>query len=186
MLKSIAYYKAYVTKYLNASRYKHSVAVMNECIQLGKKYKVDTERLAVAGLLHDIGKHLNREELLTFVESNGLIIDDYTKRNIDVAHGIVGSVIARKELGIDDVEILSSIVYHTVGNAEMTIFEKIVYIADYIEPNRDFDGVDLIRAMAYDDLDQSIIMAAESTKVYLTSQGIEMHPITFEMISNMS
>lgn len=186
MLESIGYYKAFVAKRLKPSRYKHSVAVMDECVKLGERYKVDTERLAVAGLLHDIGKPLNKAELLLFLENHRLVVDDYTRNNIAIAHGRVGAIIAKEELGLKDVEMLSSIEHHTAGHGDMSIFEKIVYIADYIEPNRDFEGVDLIRAMAYKDINQSIIMAVESTKLFLKDQGIDMHPMTFEMMDNMS
>ena len=121
-------------KSLSAERFEHTLGVAEMCVMLGKRYGVDEERIYLAGLLHDCAKCLSDSELLTIIENNSwLKVDECEKVNPKTFHAPAGVVVAKERFGIIDEEILSSIRWHTLGKKDMSIFEKIVYLADKME-----------------------------------------------------
>ena len=129
-------------------RFVHSVGVMHTAVALAKRYGVDEHKAAVAGLLHDCAKNFSRDDMLALCEKYGIQLDEVMKSATGLIHGLLGAEVAKREYGIDDDEIYDAIYYHTVGKPEMNLLTQIIYIADGIEPNRHYDGVDIIRSLA--------------------------------------
>lgn len=164
-------------KRLKKSRFKHTCGVVETACQLAKHYGIDPVKTMAAAALHDYAKNLNSDELLSYAEAHGLPVDAAMKESAELLHGAVGAIMVKNELGIDDSEILSAIAYHTVGRTGMGMIEKIVYIADAIEPGRtEYPGLQELRALVYEDLDQSILISVTSTIRYVMDRGIVIHP----------
>lgn len=159
-------------------RYQHSVRVMEEAIKLANIYDCDEEKAAIAGLLHDCGKFKNEDELLKSAYDFGIIQRDDYSINASLIHGTLGAEVARRELHIEDSDILDAIQYHTTGKEDMTLLEKIIYISDYIEPDRNFPGVDEIRRLAYENLDLALLNAMDKTIKHIIDKGYYIHPDT--------
>ncbi len=163
--------KEYVEKTLPNKRMKHTEGVRETALKLAKKYGCDENKVEIAALLHDVGKYLHRDMLLDIIK-----FEDENKRRIlqvepQVYHGFASSYLAERDLGITDTEILDAIKYHTTGRERMSLLEKIIYIADYIEPNRCFEGVDEIRGIAFKDLDESVLKAMNNTIKYIVDNN---------------
>lgn len=167
-------------KDIGIKRYNHSLRVKDIAIELAKIYNSDIEQTKVAAILHDCGKIQEDINLLKRVSDFDIILDDYMVYNHDLIHGALGAKIAEKEYGIEDGEILDAIYYHTIGRKNMTLLDKIIYIADYIEPSRNFKGVENIRQMAFKDIDKSILLAMGNTIIFLIGINKLIHPITIE------
>jgi len=166
--------KGAVTK----KRFIHSLNVMNCAVELAKRYEVDTEKAAIAGLLHDCAKSIKDDEALRLCEKFNIELDNITRYQPSLLHGPIGSKIAEIEYGINDREILSAIYYHTTGCENMSLFEKIIYIADYIEPGRRFPGVEEVRKAAAENIDDAILMSLDRTINNVILRGGLLHPNT--------
>lgn len=174
----IASVKDKLIEKIGYSRYVHSLGVMKEAVKLSHIFQCDEEKAAVAGLLHDCGKFQDKDELLKKAYDFGIIQKDACTVFSELIHGALGAEIAKKEFNITDEDILNAIRYHTTGKENMTLLEKIVYISDYIEPGRDFPGVDEIRRLAYENLDLAILKAMDNTLKYIIDKGFYIHPDT--------
>lgn len=164
---------------LTPKRYKHTQGVAQESIQLAKRYGADSDKAYIAGLLHDCAKCFTDEEKLVLCDKYNLVLDDILKSQPDLTHSFLGAKIAQEEYGIQDSEILDAIAYHTTGRPNMSLLEKIVFIADYIEPNREyFEGLDKVRELAYKDIDKAIIYSLESTINYNKNKKRIIHPLS--------
>lgn len=160
---------------IGIERYNHTIRVVETSKKLALKYKEDVQKTSMAALLHDCGKFSDSRKLLKMIDDFDIILDNVMKNNIQLVHGPLGAEMARRVYGIDDHEILSAIYYHTTGKENMSLLEKIVYISDYIEPGRDFQGVDEVREMAFVDLDKSILWAMDNTIKYVIDRGFLLH-----------
>lgn len=165
---------------LNTQRYQHTLGVEEVAVQLAKHYQVSEKQARIAALLHDCAKGLSKFHLLRKLEGSD-IVDDMELQVESLMHGPVGAIIAQEEFGINDEQILRAIRYHTTGSTEMSILEKIIFIADYIEPNRCCPGIDEVRELAFSDLDQAIILAAGRTIIYQVNRNNPIHLRTMEM-----
>ncbi len=161
-------------------RYLHSIRVMEEAIKLANIFNCDERKAAIAGILHDCGKFKNEDELLKNAYNFDIIQRDAYSTNFALIHGALGAEIARRELNIEDRDILNAIQYHTTGRENMTLLEKIIYISDYIEPDRNFPGVDEIRKLAYENLDLALLKAMDKTIKYIIDKGYYIHPYTID------
>lgn len=159
-------------------RYRHSIRVMEEAVKLASIYNCDEEKAAIAGLLHDCGKFKNEDELLKNAYDFGIIQSGSYFNNTSLIHGALGAEIARRELQIKDRDVLNAIQYHTTGRENMTLLEKIIYISDYIEPDRNFPGVGEIRKLAYENLDLALLKAMNKTIKHIIDKGYYLHPDT--------
>ena len=145
------------------------------------RYGYDHRRAALAGLLHDCAKGLKHEELIGTVDGASISVSKVERDNPELLHAKAGSVIAREKYGITDEEILSAIFYHTTGKPGMTLLEKIIFIADYIEPNRDgIPWINKIRSMAFYDIDAAVADACRNSIEYLKRSSREIDRITVE------
>jgi predicted HD superfamily hydrolase involved in NAD metabolism len=160
---------------LKESRFQHSLAVGETAIELALKYGEDINKARIAGLVHDCAKHMEDSELIKVAKLHGEQLDLIHLNNPSILHGFVGSIIAREVMGIEDEDILSAICYHTTGRKNMSILEKIIYIADYIEPLRKFHGVEELRRLSKIDLDASVMLSLENTIRHVISRRELLH-----------
>ena len=165
--------------YLKHKRIPHVLGTEQEAIRLAERYGADVEKARVAALLHDCTKRLDMEEQLALCRQYGIRLDALEQQALKLLHAKTGAAIARDVFGVDD-EIYRAIWWHTTGHAGMTLLEKIMYLADYIEPSRDFPGVDKLRAVCYKDLDEGLLMGLEMTIEEMTSMGNPVHHATIE------
>ncbi|ANW98581.1 phosphohydrolase [Thermoclostridium stercorarium subsp. thermolacticum DSM 2910] len=165
---------------LTEKRYIHSLNVMEEAVRLANRYGADVEKARIAGLLHDCAKNVGREKEDELIKKYGIETDEIQKHSHALMHSILGKYIAREEYGIYDEEILNAIYWHTTGRPGMTMLEKIIFVADFIEPGRDFDMAKKAREYAYKDLNRCIVMCADATIMYLLDSGKLIHPYTLE------
>ncbi len=165
-------------KSIRTDRYIHSVNVMNSALSLAGLYGVDKNKAAVAGLLHDCAKDLKNEDTYEINKKFDIETDEITKRQPRLLHGPVGAYIAEICYGITDKEILNAIKFHTTGKENMNMLEKIIFISDYIEPERNFPGVDDIREWVTKDIDRAIVLALDSTIKRVLGKGALLHPAT--------
>ena len=165
--------------YLKHKRIPHVLGTEQEAVRLAERYGADVEKARVAALLHDCTKKLSMEEQLALCEKYGIQLDELEQKALKLLHSKTGAAIARDMFGVDD-EIYSAIWYHTTGHADMTKLEKIIYLADYIEPSRDFPGVDGLRNVCYEDLDKGLLKGLEMTIEEMTAMGNPVHHATIE------
>ena len=144
---------------VNAKRFTHSLNVRDEAVKLAQIYGADTEKAKIAGLLHDNAKDVPQDKALEICEQNKIELLDTEKANPQVLHAPVGAALLLPLFGVDDEEIKSAVRWHTLGSDSMTLLEKIIYIADIIEPTRTFEGVEILRKLAYISLDDTVIEA---------------------------
>ena len=148
--------------YLKAKRIPHVLGTEQTAKALAEKYGADVEKARFAALLHDSTKRLSMEEQLAMCEHYHIVLDELEQHALKLLHAKTGAALARDVFGADD-EIYNAILWHTTGKANMTLLEKVIYLADYIEPNRDFDGVEDLRKVVWEDLDKGLEMGLAMT-----------------------
>ncbi len=171
---------SYVKKRIGSKRFEHSLNTAKEAVSLAQRYNADEKKAYIAGLLHDIAKGLPREALEAAADENNIELDAYEKTNIDLIHGKVGAAMVKRDLEIEDEEILSAIKWHTTGYKNMTLLEKIIYLADIIEPGRNFKETDELRAIAYKDIDEAMIVGLGHVMNFVKNKGLTLHPNSIE------
>jgi predicted HD superfamily hydrolase involved in NAD metabolism len=160
--------KEQLKPYLDTYRYEHTQGVMYTSAALAMRYEYDLESAEAAGLLHDCAKCISSEEKLRLCEKYGIEISGYEKKNVSLLHAKLGAQLAERFYGIEDRSILNAIRYHTTGRPNMSLLEKIVFVADYIEPMRDkAPNLSLLRKQAFLNLDETVGMILEDTVAYL-------------------
>jgi len=164
---------------LKPNRVAHVAGVESEAVSLAQHWGENIELAAEAGILHDITKKLSLEEQLILCDRYGIIVDNLEKENVKLLHSKTGAALAKDLFNISD-EVYNAIWWHTTGKPDMNLLEKIVYMADYIEPNRDFPGVEDLRDLAYNDLDKAMALGLEMSLEDIRSYGIEPHPVSIE------
>lgn len=165
-------------KSLTRRRFVHSVNVMNCSVDLAAKYGENKDRAAVAGLLHDCARDIKGRAIFDLCDKFGIKPDGVKLRQPELLHGPVGSYIAQVEYGVTDEGILDAIRFHTTGCENMSLLSKIIFIADYIEPGRNFHGIADIRNLAYVDIDRAMICALDRTIRHIMSKGALIHTDT--------
>ncbi|MCI8821568.1 MAG: HD domain-containing protein [Lachnospiraceae bacterium] len=155
-------------KEMDDSRFEHTLGVMYTCGALAMRYGCDLDKAMLAGLMHDCAKCMPNAKKLKMAEKHHLEITELERKNPFMLHAKLGAFLARKKYDIEDEEILNAIRWHTTGRPEMTLLDKIVYIADYIEPKRDkAPHLPMIRQKAFVDLDEALVMILRDTLGYL-------------------
>lgn len=162
-------------KVLSEKRYEHTLGVSFTSVCLAMKYGEDIDKARIAGLLHDCAKYLDDDKLISLCKKYDLGISESEKKSPYLLHGKVGALIARKKFQIEDEDIINAITYHTTGRIGMSLLEKIVFIADYIEPQREeIPNLALIRKTAFEDIDLCLIKIFENTFNYLKANNKEI------------
>ena len=162
-----------VRSYLDEYRASHVAGCEREAVALSDRWGEDPALAAEAAILHDITKRCTKDQQLQYCEKYGIINDNSEMRNKSLLHAKTGAALARDLFGIDDT-VYEAIRWHTTGKPNMTRFEKILYLADYIEPTRDFDGIDELRALAYEDLDAAMALGLKMTIEEVRRAGREV------------
>lgn len=157
-----------LSKYLDEDRMTHTMGVMYTCAALAMAHGYDLKDAQAAGLLHDSAKCIPNKQKLKMCEEHKIPVTEFESTHPFLLHAKLGAYIAREKYDITNEEILTSITYHTTGRPGMSILEKIVYIADYIEPMRDkAPNLSKIRKLAFEDLDECMYEILKDTLVYL-------------------
>ena len=171
--------KSELKKILSERRYVHSLGVAEEAEKLARRYGADQSKAYLAGLVHDCAKEFPPEEMEGILKTEyGVPVDSMSRLMPKILHGPLGACEAQRKFEIYDPEILDAIKYHTTGKGNMSTLAKIIYIADYIEPNRDFEGVEKLRRLAYENIDEAIIAGIDETILDLIKRGLIIHPDT--------
>ena len=168
-------------KVQDEKRYEHTLGVAFTAASLAMRYGADVKQAQVAGLLHDCAKCMTNEERLSICKKNKLEVTPVEKANPFLLHAKVGAFLAKEKYGIQDEEILSAVRCHTTGRPNMTLLEKIVFTADYIEPSRKTaPNLDEVRTMAFQNLDIALCKILSDTLNYLDTVDQEIDPMTKE------
>lgn len=170
--------KKYLKKHLTKERYHHTTGVAYTAMALAMKYNPDVDNAAfmkkaeIAGLLHDCAKCMDNDKKIRICNKHNIAYTQIELENPYLLHGKVGAYIAAKEFAIHDEDILNAITWHTTGRPKMSLLEKIIFVADYIEPSRKpIPELDLIRRLAFEDIDAAVIRILENTLHYLNEKG---------------
>jgi predicted HD superfamily hydrolase involved in NAD metabolism len=170
----------YLRKNLKESRYVHTLGVVQSACSLAKINGVDEEKTKIAALIHDAAKNMKIDEQYKILKENNIDMDIISENSPQILHGWVAAILAKELMGVTDEEIINAVKYHTTARKSMSKLEKIIYIADYIEPNRDYPGVEELREITFSDLDKGVLMGIDNTITFVIKQGQLVHPLTIE------
>lgn len=166
-------------KKLNPSRYEHSLSVSYTCVALAMRYGEDLDKAELAGLLHDCARQYESEEIYQRCLSKGIEVTKDEEKSKILLHAKYGSYMAKHKYHVSDPEILSAIEFHTTGKPDMSLLEKIVYIADYIEPRRyKAKNLDQMRKLAFIDIDQALYEIMTGILEYLDESNAQVDGMT--------
>jgi predicted HD superfamily hydrolase involved in NAD metabolism len=169
----------YIRPRMPEKRYIHTIGVMETAIFLAKKYGEDEKKAETAAILHDLAKYEDEEMMRGIVRDNGLDAR-LLSWGSEILHGPIAAYRAEHELGIDDQDILNAMRYHTTGRAYMSRLEQIIYIADMIEPNRKFPGVEPLRQAAEADLQLAMKACIQHSIIFLATAELPIYPLSIE------
>ena len=167
---------------LKPGRVAHVLGCRDTAVELARLWGADETDAARAALLHDITKALDTDMQLALCRAYGVDLDAFSQHNPKTLHALTGSLVAYRIFG-ENQAVVNAIRCHTTGKANMNMLEKIIYVADYMEPNRDFPGVEKLRNLAYTDIDQALRVGLETTLDMLRRQGKEISPESAEALA---
>ena len=162
---------------LKPKRVLHVQGTEEEAARLAQHWGADADSAREAAILHDITKRIDHGAQLRILAEYGMLVDNLTRESVKLLHAKTGAILARELFSVSDA-VYDAIAYHTTGRAEMTLLDKILYVADFMEPERDFDGVQRLRKLAYTDLDRAVLYGLELTLAELEARGERPHPDT--------
>lgn len=164
---------------LSYKRFIHTLSVAGTASSLAMCYGADLEKAETAGLLHDCAKCMDVRKMQKVCEKAGLTVSSFEADSASLLHSKAGSVLAAEKYGITDPDMINAIRYHTTGRPGMSLLEKIIFVADYIEPGRfTAKNLPLIRRLAFSDIDEALMKILYDTLVYLNSTGLVVDPMT--------
>ena len=164
---------------LDEPRYQHTIGVMYTAGSMAMAFGYPIEKAMLAGLLHDCAKCITNEEKINLCKEHHIAISDAEYANVSLLHAKAGAILAKTLYGVEDLEILHAIQVHTTGEPNMSLLDKIIYIADYIEPNRDrAPRLEEIRKLAFSDLNQCMAEILYDTLMYLKKHNGVIDPLT--------
>jgi len=171
--------RKHLKKKLDPMRYEHTLGVAFTCQALAMRYEYDLDRAELAGLLHDCAKRYDGETMREKCVKRGIEISESEERDPSLLHAKLGAYMAKEKYGVDDAEIESAIACHTTGKPDMSLLDKILYVADYIEPRRyKAEKLPEMRKLAFEDLDLACLAIMESILDYLRSKDCPIDPMT--------
>lgn len=165
---------------VTGERLDHTYRVVETARRLGEAHGADAAQVATAALMHDYAKPLKPARLLSEAERLGLPVDPVERSQPHLLHGPVAAGLLAERGLVTDPAVLQAIAVHTTGRAGMSLLEKVIFLADYVEPGRSFPGVEAIRATAVRDLDSAVLQALESTLIYVMQRGWLIHPASVD------
>ncbi|NQG97449.1 HD domain-containing protein [Streptococcus suis] len=164
---------------MKPARFQHVLGVEQAALDLADQYGCDPKKASLAALLHDYAKEVEDQVFLDLIAKYDLDKDLLNWDN-NIWHGVIGAYKIAEDFGLEDQEIFQAIQRHTIGAGQMTLLDKVLYVADYIEPNRDFPGVDEARRIAKESLEKAVAYETAQTISYLAKKGIPIYPQTLE------
>ena len=174
-----------VIRLLNPNRVAHVLGCRDTAVELARHWGADENDAARAGILHDITKALDGPLQLTLCREYGTILDEFGYKYPKTLHALTGSLVAERIFG-ESPAVVSAICHHTTGKANMTLLEKIIYVADYMEPCRNFPGVEKLRELAFSDMDAALKLGLEMTLQHLKNLGDEVSPASREALEYLN
>lgn len=172
-------YEAILRPLLSEKRLHHSICVAKAAVELARRWGADENKAYTAGMLHDIMKDMPREKQLKYMQKFGIILSDIQKKTPKIWHQMCGAAYLEHRLGIQDRDILDAVRYHTTGRAGMSLLEKVIFTADYISDDRDYDGVEELRKAAFRSLEEAMLIGLSFTVEDLASQKLPIASDTF-------
>ena len=169
-------YTSLMKERLKTDLYQHCIGTAEAAFKLAAHYGADKDKAYLAGIVHDYGKRYTAGELLEKADEHGIYLDFYTRNSGKLLHAPVGAALLNIELGLGDPEVLQAVAYHTTGRRTMTLLEKILYMADYIEDGRNFEGVEEIRKAAFINFEEALLLAVDNTISAVIRRGLLLHP----------
>jgi predicted HD superfamily hydrolase involved in NAD metabolism len=180
MQKNYEEMKQRLSERLSIKRFQHSLGVSETAASLAQRFDGNAEKARIAGLLHDCAREIPVEKLLSQAKQYGIKVDDVEQYEPVLLHAPISAYLAKFQYGISDENILRAIRLHTTGGLDMTLLDKIIYVADVIEPNRHFLGVDALRELAERDLELTVLTALDQSVSYILKGRGVIHPATIE------
>lgn len=172
-------YETILRPLLSEKRLHHSICVAKAAVELARRWGADENKAYTAGMLHDIMKDTPREKQLKYMQEFGIILSDIQKKTPKIWHQMCGAAYLEHRLGIQDRDILDAVRYHTTGRAGMSLLEKVIFTADYISDDRDYDGVEELRKAAFRSLEEAMLIGLSFTVEDLASQKLPIASDTF-------
>jgi nicotinate-nucleotide adenylyltransferase len=176
--------RRYAYAMLDVKRIRHVAGCEEEAVALAKRWGVSVDDARTAAILHDVTKRLTLEEQLELCEIYGIVLDELERESDKLLHSKTAAALSKREFSVNS-GVSDAILWHTTGKADMSPLEKIIYLADYIEPNRDFTGVEAMRRLAYEDLDAALLLGLRSSLAELLEKGKIPHPNTLGAIASL-
>lgn len=173
----------YIKKNLSEKRLKHTYSVASEAVRLAQHYGADVEKAELTALFHDMFRSTNTAVLNMYIRQLGL--PNILMDNPNLSHGKIAAAMMKREYGIEDVDMINAVAYHTTGRAGMSVLEKIIFLADAIEPGRNYPTVEETRALAYEDLDRACISSLARTVEYIRGKGEFLDPDTENALKDL-
>lgn len=173
----------YIRTHLKPSRYDHTLRVRKEAIRLAQRFGADPQKAEIAAIYHDMAKNLPPDDMNAAVRDFGL--DEKYIDNPNLAHSKLAACLMERDFGITDDQLLQAVANHTTGRAGMSLLEKVIFLADGIEPGRHYPSVHEIRRLAQTDLDQACICMLERTIGHLQKEGAVIDPDTEEALTDL-
>ena len=175
----LKYLQKQMKEALSEDRFEHTIGVMYTAESLAMRYGVDMTKAAVAGLLHDCAKCIPNAQKMKMCKKNDIEISEMEEKNPSLLHAKLGAFLAEDLYGVDDPEILNAIKWHTTGKPDMTMLDIIIYMADYIEPNRDkAPNLKQIRKLCFENIEEALYQVLEGTLSYLSDRPDMIDPMT--------
>lgn len=181
-MENIETIKKDLKKNLSEYRYEHSLRVAEVASKLACVYQIDPNIAYLVGLVHDVAKEFSEEENKKILEENKINIEDIDLSNSRIVHADIGAIVARSRYGFDE-EMCHAIRCHTTGDLNMSLLDKILFVADKIEPGKDYIGICEERKLAYQDIDKALILCLENQKKKLEKEGKKFHPRSLELLN---
>ncbi len=170
---------------LTPKRYEHSLRVAEEAKHLANRYQYDEKKAYLAGLIHDIAKDLTEEESEIWIKNYNLPKELLEEKNKNLKHADIGAVIAKEKYHLED-DICNAIKFHTLGNENMDLLAKIVFLADKIGRKNLPEDLEIVKKMAYQNIDQSLKLCLETQEKYLQQKGIKLHKDTKKLLAKLT
>lgn len=177
-MQTLEQIKAHLADVLSEKRFIHTIGVAETAEKLAVRWGVDPERAYLAGLVHDCAKEMHIQKALEILKDSEYELDGTEESFPALLHAPVGACLAKSQFGIEDEEILNAVRYHTTGRVGMTLLEKIIYVADFIEPNRQYPEAEMVAEIAMQDIDAAVLFEADAVIKFTIDRGKAIHPVT--------
>ncbi len=174
-----------VKEQMTDHRFTHTLGVASTAVALAERYGADQQKAELAGFLHDFCKYWGKDRMKELIEQSDRIPCDLLTYDKELWHAPVGALVVERDLNIKDAEVLNAIRFHTSGRPGMSLLERILWLADYIEPGRHFPGVDEVRELANQDLNRALVKALGNTITFLVKQQKRIYPLTIDTYNDL-